>query len=552
MSLGLTPKQADLWRTTVNFCQGRVAPDSIYGVLHRECFNLFPDEMFADLFTDVGRRSVPPMIVAVVMVLQRIEGLSDREAVERFAFDARWKYAAGGLDFDYPGFVHTVLVDMRARLARSKRPDRIFEVTLEAAREAGLVGRRRVLDSTPLYDAVATMDTVTLIRSAIRGLLNVADAELEAELRKLLGRDDDYTAAGKPVCDYDDAAARAALVDGLARDAMALVVALDGCALEPEVDKAAALVATVVGQDLDRDADGVFRIARRVAADRVISTVDPQARHGRKTSAHGFDGYKGHIAIDPDSEIVTATEVSAANAGDAEPAAKLLADDLPDDADTHTGEADDSDDDPNPLAGAPATEGADRGEDRPAVYGDAAYGAGKLLARLEAAGAQIFTKVQPPTAPDGRFAKDRFTIDLDASTVTCPNAVTVAIRPAKVGGGTAVFGAVCAACPLAALCTGSAAGRTIAIGCYEAELARARTAQADPAWVADYKATRPKVERKIAHMMRRRHGGRRARVRGMTMVAADFSLLAAAVNVARLGALGLRRATGPGWQVVPA
>ncbi len=268
--------------------------------------------MFADLFTDVGRRSVPPMIVAVVMVLQRIEGLSDREAVERFAFDARWKYAAGGLDFDYPGFVHTVLVDMRARLARSKRPDRIFEVTLEAAREAGLVGRRRVLDSTPLYDAVATMDTVTLIRSAIRGLLNVADAELEAELRKLLGRDDDYTAAGKPVCDYDDAAARAALVDGLARDAMALVVALDGCALEPEVDKAAALVATVVGQDLDRDADGVFRIARRVAADRVISTVDPQARHGRKTSAHGFDGYKGHIAIDPDSEIVTATEVSAA------------------------------------------------------------------------------------------------------------------------------------------------------------------------------------------------------------------------------------------------
>ena len=86
-----------------------MAPDSIYGVLHRECFNLFPDEMFADLFTDVGRRSVPPMIVAVVVVLQRLEGLSDREAVERFAFDARWKYAAGGLDFDYPGFVHTGL-----------------------------------------------------------------------------------------------------------------------------------------------------------------------------------------------------------------------------------------------------------------------------------------------------------------------------------------------------------------------------------------------------------------------------------------------------------
>jgi hypothetical protein len=101
-------------------------------------------------------------------------------------------------------------------------------------------------------------------------------------------------------------------------------------------------------------------------------------------------------------------------------------------------------------------------------------------------------------------------------------------------------------------CTGSAAGRTIRIGRYEAELARARAAQADPAWVSEYKATRPKVERKIGHLMRRRHGGRRARVRGTTKVAADFSLLAAAVNLARLGALGLRRATGQGWQVAPA
>src|SRR5882762_4222175 len=167
VALGRTPRQTDLLRSTVGSCADRVASDSIYAILHRECFALFPDELFADLFTDIGRRSVPPMIVAVVMVLQRIEGLSDREAVDRFAFDTRWKHAAGGLDFDYPGFVHTVLVDMRARLARSRRPDRIFETTLEAAKRAGLVGRRRVLDSTPLYDAVATMDSVTLVRSAI-------------------------------------------------------------------------------------------------------------------------------------------------------------------------------------------------------------------------------------------------------------------------------------------------------------------------------------------------------------------------------------------------
>ena len=134
MTLGRAPGQADLFRTTAAYCDGRVASDSIYGILHRECFALFPDEMFADLFDEVGRRSVPPMIVAVVMVLQRIEGCSDPEAVDRFSFDARWKYAAGGLDFDYPGFVHTVLVDMRARRARSARPDRIFEVTLDTAR----------------------------------------------------------------------------------------------------------------------------------------------------------------------------------------------------------------------------------------------------------------------------------------------------------------------------------------------------------------------------------------------------------------------------------
>jgi hypothetical protein len=563
VTLGRTPAQADLLRSTVSFVEGRVDPDSIYGVLHRECFTLFPDEMFADLFTDVGRRSVPPMIVAVVMVLQRLEGLSDREAVDRFAFDARWKYAAGGLDFDYPGFVHTVLVDMRARLARSERPDRIFETVLAVAKSAGLLGRRRVLDSTPIYDAVATMDTVTLVRSAIRGLLRVADAQLEAELRGLLARDDDYATAGKPVCDYEDGAAREALVDALARDAMALVAALDGRNLGPEVDQAARLLAATVGQDLE-EVDGVFRIARRVAKDRVISTVDPDARHGHKTSARGFDGYKGHLAADPDSEIITATGVTAANAGDADQAAELLADDLPgpvsrggDDTDAdgrgggQSGAVASGASEPDDATADTDTEGSGAAAQL-AVYGDAAYGAGPLLATLEDAGARIMTKVQPPPALGGRFAKDRFDIDLAAGTVSCPGHVTLAIRPAKGGGGVAAFGTACSHCLLAAQCTTSPAGRTVTISAYEPQLARARAAQADPTWRADYTATRPKVERKIGHLMRRRHGGRRTRVRGTTKVAADFSLLAAAVNLARLAVLGLHRAAGQGWQVAPA
>jgi len=529
-----------MFATTTGFCESLVAPDSIYGLLHRECHRLFPDEMFADLFCDVGRRCVPPMIVAVVMVLQRLEGCSDREAVERFCFDARWKYAAGGLEFDYPGFVHTVLVDMRARLAGSEDPERIFNVTLDVGKRAGLVGRRRVLDSTPIYDAVATMDTVTLVRSVIRGLLAVCDGELEGELRGVLARDDDYRTAGKPACDYDDPAARQELVDALSKDALALLVALEGVNLSAAVAKAATLLASVIGQDLEVGEDGVFGIARRVAKNRIISTVDVDARHGHKTSARGFDGYKGHVAVDPDSELIIATAVTAANAGDASAAGELLADDL-------TG----TDAQPRPeqpsaqtqveqQPGTPADADIEHapGEGRLSVYGDSAYGSGELLAKLEDADAQVNCKVQPPVAPGGRFAKDAFDIDLKASTVTCPAGHTVSLKPAA-RGQIAYFGQACAGCPLAEQCTGSKDGRTIQIGPYEQQLARARQRQADPAWKADYKATRPKVERKISHLMRRKHGGRRARVRGKPKVTADFNLLAAAVNLARLAALGV-------------
>src|SRR6185295_4379459 len=187
MALGRASQQLDLLDPISRFCGGTLPPNSIFVFLHEHRDRLFPDGMFSDLFAAIGRRSVPPSVVAVVMVLQRLEGLSDREAVDRFTFDARWRYAAGvgGWDGAGPtGFAHTVLVDMRERLRRSDRPDRVFEVALTAARQAGLVGRRRVLDSTPLYDAVTTMDTVTLIRSAVRGLLGVAaaaDADLAAD-----------------------------------------------------------------------------------------------------------------------------------------------------------------------------------------------------------------------------------------------------------------------------------------------------------------------------------------------------------------------------------
>jgi Transposase DDE domain/Transposase domain (DUF772) len=521
VTVGLAPCQGDLMKGTAAFVEGRVRADSIWSVLHCECHRLFPDEMFADLFDTRGRRSVPPRIVAVVMVLQRLHGLSDREAVEAFEFDARWKYACGGLDFDYPGFVHTVLVDMRARLARSDRPRRIFEVSLDAARRAGIVSAKRVLDSTPIYDAVATQDTVTMIRSAIRRLLAVADPALRAELRGVLCRDDDYASAGKPHCDWDDPAAREALVAELAADAFACLDLLEGRELDAEVAEAVELLATVIGQDLEAGDDGVFRIARKVAKDRIISTVDPETRHGHKTRARGFDGYKGHAAVDPDSEIITDTVVTPGNAGDATVAADLIDDLLDDDTDSGDGAK---------------------------VYGDSAYGTGEFQQRLDDEDIASGCRTQPPSAPGGQFTKDRFAINLDDDTVTCPNNVTVAIRRGADGGGTAHFAEHCANCPLRPQCTNATGGRTISVKPHEAALARARARQADPDWEADYRATRPEVERKLGHLMRRRHGGRRARVRGRPKVDADFNLLAAATNLARLAVLGLR-STSTGWAV---
>jgi DDE family transposase len=276
-----------------------------------------------------------------------------------------------------------------------------------------------------------------------------------------------------------------------------------------------------------------------VAPNRVISVVDPQARHGHKTNARGFDGYKGHVAIDPCSEVITAAEVGAANGGDAAMAATLLAD-LPEDAghDRNAPAAADA----GPADQLPATT-----QQGLVVYGDTAYGTGALLADLEHRGITAMTTVAAPTAPEGHFTKQQFRIDLDAGTVTCPARLQVPIIPARRGGGVARFGRACAVCPLASSCTTSPAGRSVTIHRHEVRLAAARTRQRDPAWRADYRAHRPTVERKLAHLLRRRHGGRRARVRGLVRVAQDWRLLAAAVNLARFAALGSTQDRADGW-----
>ncbi len=486
---------------------------------------IFPHDYFADCYTNSarGRPTVPARVLATVMVLQAHEGLSDGDACDRLERDLAWQ-AAASVHVGYTAFHPTVLVGMRNRLRASARPRRLFTDTRTAATESGLLGNRvRVVDSTPVYDAVATQDTVTQLRSAIRKLLRALDhdhRDLAARVRAALRRDDDYTGPGKPPCDWDDAEAKEALIDALVKDALAALAVLEGQVLSRPAADAAELLALVAGQDTDAGDDGVFRIARRVAKDRVISTVDPEARHGHKSHDRRFDGYKAHMSIDPDSELIDEVVVTPANAHDATAVEDLL---------------------------GPVYEN----ETKPTVMGDSAYAGAGTLDDLEAAGfTDIKAKVPPARGRQGRFGKDDFAVDLGAGTVSCPAERVVTIRFASDGAGRADFGEACSTCPLRQRCTTSASGRSVSIHPKEEVLQRHKAAQADPAWQEAYRSTRPKVERKIAHFVRVAWGGRKARARGQERIATDVDTRAAAINWARLATLGAHVADGR-WAAAP-
>jgi IS5 family transposase len=500
----------------------RLRVGSIYRLLADHGHSMFPDDYFADCYTDSarGRPTIPARVMATVMVLQAFEGLSDREATDRLEVDLRWQ-AAAGVDTGAVAFHPTALVGQRNRLRASSRPRRLFEDTKVVARETGAMkNRARVLDSTPIFDAVATEDTVTQLRASIRKLLSALDqagTPLAASVRAALLRDDDYATPGKPPCDWDDRDAREALVDALVRDALAALDALDGHEVPATATSAVELCALVAGQDVEAGEDGIFRIVRKVAKDRVISTVDPEARHGHKSRNRRFDGYKAHVSIDPDSELIDEVVATPANTPDRDAATDLLA----------------------PVADE---------EDKPEVLGDSAYADGATRDTLEEKGFRVTAKCPPVRNATGLFTKDRFTVDLETETVTCPAGQRVAINPTRDGGGRASFKIHCRECPLRRACTKSRSGRTISVHPHEAVLQRARAEQAEPGWVERYRADRPIVERKIAHFVRRSWGGRRARTRGRARVATDLDTRAGAINWARLAALGLHRDHN-GWVI---
>ena len=270
---------------------GHLVPaDTVHGFLGEHRLRLFPDEMFADLFPSRrGRPSVPGDVIATVLVLQALEGLSDRDALRALVTDLRWKVAAG-LALDDEGFHPTVLTLWRNKLRASDRPERVFDAVREVVAETGVLAAktRRALDSTLLDDAVATQDTVTQLMSMIRRVRNAVPA---AGAVVLVG--DDYDSAGKPVCAWNDPVARNQLVTRLVSDALTVLDAVDGVVLDDEQARLIALLALVAGQDVEPDPDGPdgsWRIERGVAKHRVISTVDPQSRHMHKSKSSYRDG----------------------------------------------------------------------------------------------------------------------------------------------------------------------------------------------------------------------------------------------------------------------
>jgi hypothetical protein len=501
--MGPASHPSDAQLDAATWCRHLIPQGSVYAFLADHRQRLFPPELFADIARQGGGHpSVPAEVIATVMVLQALEGLSDREAISALRRDIAWKVACG-LRLDDEGFHPTVLVYWRARLRCSDRPRRILEAVRQVVAATGVLrGRgRRVLDSTVLEDAVATQDTVTQLVAAIRRV-----RRLVPEAREVTLTAHDYERPGKPVCAWDDPQAKQALVSGLVNDALAVLEAVADPGLGSEQAEAVALLALVAGQDVEPgERPGSWRIARRVAKDRVISTVDPQARHTRKTSAHKRDGYKGHVATEPETGLATECALTAATAPDGPTGVELLAGEQP---------------------------GLE-------VLGDTHYGSGQTRAALRAAGhSQTIKPIPLPSAIPGGFTIHDFRIDQHAGTVGCPAGHQTKITAS----GQASFARWCQRCPLRQRCTGAKDGRTIRVHPHEDELRAARRRAMTRSFADSYRRWRPMVERSIAWLVA--DGCRRVPYRGIERNDLWWSVRVAAVNLRRLLVLGLAHQDG--------
>jgi transposase len=501
---------------------GHLVPEgSMFAFLAAHRQDVFPDGEFEDLFpSGRGRPSIPAPVMASILTLQTLHDLSDRETAEAARCDLRWKVATG-MSLDHNGFDPSTLVYWRKRLARSDRPHRINEAVRKVIEETGIVrGRRkRAVDSTILADAVATQDTITQLIAAIRRVGRLVPGAAEQIAAVCTGHD--YSRPGKPTIDWDEPSAKDALVSALVNDANALVEAfaeVDLEELDEPVQAALALLALVAGQDVEPaegsdGTDGRWRIVRKVAPDRVVSTVDPDARHTRKSPENRRDGYRAHVAAEPETGIITDEALTkAAGPENSDPAV--------------------------------AQTFLDREDDTCAWYGDSAYGTGDLRGAINDADDEAVIKPKPVQPPvEGGFTVDDFTVDEQAGTVGCPAGHTRPISRTRV----ASFGALCRGCPLLERCTTSKTGRKIVLHQRDDLLRGARRDWADkPELREKYRKFRPNVERVISQIASR--GGRRLklRYRGTEKNNAWLTRRTAALNLRNLLSRGLAR-TARNW-----
>lgn len=496
-----------------------VPPGSVFAFLAEHRHELFPDSFIADLFSSrTGRPSLPADLVGSVLVLKELYDLSDSQTAEALKFDIRWKVACGR-SLTQMSFDPSTMVYWRRRIAVSQRPDRVFDAVAAVIAQTGILrGRRkRCVDSTVFDDAVATQDTVIQLVAAIRKVARVVPGAAE-----VIGRvcTLDYSKPGKPAIDWDDPQAKQNLISDLVNDALAVLAELAGDNAPQREDTAAdalGLLALVAGQDVepapDSDGtDGRWRIARKVADDRVISTVDVETRHTRKSKSNRKDGYRGHVAAEPETGLITDCEMTKAcgqdgsdpvvgeqmisrdryhetgaqtaahpqPAGD-EPAgpptagpedvgdqaadqANAAAEPVADSRSAATGQdGDTTGANTTPAGNQPCDASGDEPCDASGdgegtgleVYGDSAYGTGAARAAYRAGGHDTVIKPKPlRPAVEGGFTLDDFDIDHHAGTVTCPAGHTRQMTAKQ----TVTFGKVCAGCPLRARCTAAAAG----------------------------------------------------------------------------------------------
>lgn len=467
-----------------------VPDDSFYGRMAAIGDVLFPDEDLAGMYcADNGRPSLPPSLMNGVLLLQFYDNVSDDEAVERTKFDMRWKVALK-LSLDFPGFHPTSLTKYRNRLVENEQERYAFDRFISVAREAGFIPDRVTLltDTTNVKGAGAVQDTYTLLRKGIRKLLKAAGFHLpkrrkglSPQAQVLLERYVDQDR--KADIDWADPQERAAQLQILFEDAeTALDLAVEQID-DDEVRYMGWLLTKILGDDLVVNDQGQAQIGKGTAKGRIISTTDPEMHHGRKSSAHLFNGFKASVSTDQHSELILDIADVTASGSDG----------------TH-------------LLSVIKRVEAQTDVTVERAIGDGAYGSGKNRAACANYGqdpSRAVDLVSPLAQPsDPEVAKSAFDIDLDTLTATCPQGHSVSGQRAGKQDDQQLWlftfpRETCEACPLFERCVRSEkTGRTVRTRAYEAYLQAARLRQQTEEFDLLYRL-RAAVERKIAELVQR-------------------------------------------------